>query len=105
MKHAALPLALALAACGPADGYRFEAAEFDRDRVVVTVVAHPSQAALLAEALAMGVDAGKGRELQAFGIIGAGDACTIHIVEPARAYRPEWIGHEFTHCIKGRWHD
>jgi hypothetical protein len=32
-------------------------------------------------------------------------ACTIHIVDPAKDYRPEWIGHELTHCLHGQWHE
>lgn len=100
-----LSAGLALSACSPSapDGYRYEQTEFERDQVAVIVVAHPSEADLKRAAERLGVDAGEGRDLMAFGIVRA-NGCTIHIVEPARSYRPEWIGHEFTHCIRGRWH-
>jgi hypothetical protein len=99
---------LALAACGQqgADGYVFGARQFDRGTVTVAVVEHPSEAALRAEARRLGVGAGGGRELMAFGFVSPDrPACTIHIVDPAKDYRPEWIGHELTHCLHGQWHE
>lgn len=88
-----------------ADGYRFDRAEFERSQVTVTVVTHGGSAELRQAAAQMGVRA-EGRRLMAFGLVDAArPACTIHIVDPARGYRPEWIGHELTHCIRGRWHD
>ena len=105
MKRLALIAALMLTACEGSDGYRYERTEFDRRQIAVTVVVHSSTADLRAEAKRLDVGAGEGKELMAFGIVKANrPACTIHIVEPANGYFPEWIGHELTHCIRGRWH-
>jgi hypothetical protein len=106
MKRRAIFAALALAGCQQqgADGYAYERTEFDRREIAVTVVAHPSLADLRAEAARRGVSDGD-REIMAFGLVAADrPACEIHIVDPAKDYRPEWIGHELTHCIRGRWH-
>lgn len=108
MKRVLLTAALLLAGCdggSGADGYRFYRAEFERSQVTVTIVTHAGQAELRRAAVQLGVRA-EGRRLMAFGLVDAArPACTIHIVDPAKAYRPEWIGHELTHCIRGRWHD
>ncbi|GAA4827555.1 hypothetical protein GCM10023232_27350 [Sphingosinicella ginsenosidimutans] len=106
MRLIAILATLMLAACQQqgADGYAFERSEFDRREIVVTVVEHPSLADLRADAARRGVSDGN-REIMAFGLVAADrPACEIHIVDPARDYRPEWIGHELTHCIRGRWH-
>ena len=106
MKRLAALAALALAACQQqgADGYAFERGEFDRNEIAVTVVEHPSLADLRADAARRGVRDGN-REIMAFGLVSTDrPACEIHIVDPAQDYRPEWIGHELTHCIRGRWH-
>lgn len=103
-----IALCLALTACGQVagDGYQFEKAEFDnRPQVTVTVVEHPSVAALRAEAVRLKIPVTPGEQLQAFGMLSpTKPTCEIHIVAPKVSYKPEWIGHEFTHCIKGRWH-
>ena len=99
--------ALALASCKPAaaDGYAFERAEFARDAIQLTIVRHATPAALRREADRLGVRVESDRKLAAFGMVGADKpTCTIHIVDPSVNYQPEWIGHEVTHCIAGRWH-
>lgn len=106
MRTLLIAAALALAACGQtgADGYEYGNATMARDVVTVTVIAYPSQAALRSAARNQGVKA-EGGALMAWATINdAAPRCTIHIVEPAAVYRPEWIGHEFTHCIRGEWH-
>lgn len=86
------------------DDYRFDRKEYDRSTVHLTVVEHPSLADLQREAKVEGADVGD-RELMAFGKVEkVGTGCTIHIVDPAVRYAPEWVGHEVVHCIHGRWH-
>lgn len=86
-----------------ADGYRFGSKEFSRDRVDLSVVEYSSLEALQTEARARGI--GHWRQVQAFATFGRDSAtCTIHIVDPARRYAPEFIGHEIAHCLYGRWH-
>lgn len=106
MRRRAIFAALMLAGCRQqgADGYAYEHGEFDRRQIAVSVVEHPSLADLRAEAARRGVSDGD-REIMAFGLVSTDrPACEIHIVDPSRDYRPEWIGHELTHCIRGRWH-
>lgn len=101
-----LAAVLALASCGQtgADGYEYAKGTMVRDTVTVSVVTYPSQAALRRAAADQGVRA-EGADLMAFATISeVAPRCTIHIVDPAAVYRPEWIGHEFTHCIRGEWH-
>jgi hypothetical protein len=33
-----------------------------------------------------------------------GNTCEIHIVDPRHQYWPEYIGHEFVHCLVGNFH-
>ncbi len=96
---------LTLASCGQtgADGYEFGNATFVADTATVSVITYGSQAELRAVAQRQGVRA-EGGDLMAWATVNPSGHCTIHIVEPARTYRPEWLGHEFTHCIRGDWH-
>jgi hypothetical protein len=48
-----------------------------------------------------------GLELKAFSTLypAATNLCTMYILDPQVArYEPEFIGHEFTHCVFGNWH-
>jgi len=101
VRRAALFAVVLLAGCGPADGYTFEQKEFDRSAPNITVVTHPSLKDLR-EAAPASAKEGKA-ELQAWSAI-TRHGCEMHIVDPARSYQPEWIGHEATHCVYGRWH-
>lgn len=87
------------------DGYTFDHPEFVRTTPVIRIVVHPNQTDLQAAAkLAGQTEAG---DIMAWSAMSATDAsrpCVIHIVDPAKAYAPQWIGHELTHCIYGRWH-
>jgi hypothetical protein len=96
-----LPLLLAGCNQSAADGYRFERAEWFRSEQTLAVVAHPNLEELRKAADKAGAK-GEGK-IMAWGAIGK-DRCTIHIVDPVKGYAPEYIGHEVTHCIYGRWH-
>lgn len=106
IRRLALGALALLAGCdGAGDGHRYTRTEFVRDRVDVTVVVHPTLAALQREAARLDVRPAAGEELFGFGMVHPAEPrCTIHIVDPARTYRPQHIGHEFTHCIRGRFH-
>ncbi len=99
-----LPL-LALAGCEGttgADGYRFGEAEFERDQVSVTLVQYDSESAFIAAARR---ENSYKEGIEAFGIVSKSrPECEIHVLRVADHYRPEWLGHELTHCIHGRWH-
>jgi hypothetical protein len=103
-------LVLCLTGCKPtstgtystADGYSFERKEFTRTVVDLRIVIHPSQADLSSS---INVTDGSNAPVMAYSIISpTGNTCTVHIVDPAVKYTPEWIGHEITHCIFGRFH-
>lgn len=101
MIRALIP-ALLLAGCGEAaDGYQFEGKEFERPRPGIEIVTHRSVAELRAAAPASAQ--AEGRELMAWAVIRP-DGCTVHVVDPSAAWKPEWLGHEVAHCVWGRWH-
>jgi hypothetical protein len=103
MRRAAFLALLLLASCGEgSDAHKFERKEFDRPQPAITIVTHPTLADLRAKAPASAT-ADKGRELQAWSIIRP-TSCEVHVVDPAKQWRPEWIGHEVAHCAWGRWH-
>lgn len=90
-----------LAGCNRDDGYQFGGKEFDRTQPAITVVTHPSLADLRANAPPSAIE--PGRDLMGWSIIRA-NGCEMHIVDPGKAWMPEWLGHEAAHCIWGRWH-
>jgi len=105
MRALALMAPLVLLACKqPAtDGYRFDGAEYEREQVVVRIETHHSLAELRAAAPASARDGE--RQLMAWAVLAPDRAsCTIHVVDPAASYAPEWLGHELAHCLYGRWH-
>lgn len=95
---------LLLAAGGPvaSDGYRYRRAEFVRNQVEITVVMYASAAEFRRAAAAEGINP---RAVAWSQFDPLRPTCTIHMVEPARTYRPEAYGHELLHCLRGRWHD
>lgn len=107
MKKLIFALFLFIGACGQqgsSDGYYFEKDSKRIDRQIKTVL-YPNQAAIVA---AYETQTGKKRqlgneELQAFSVIGS-QTCTIHMVDPAIKYQPDFIGHELTHCLYGDFH-
>lgn len=86
------------------DGYYFES-ETKRDtHIVVDVVLVSNPDAMIFLAESFGANVGVDREIMAFARIRPG-ACTLYMIDPAvSTYGPEWIGHEFTHCVLGEWH-
>lgn len=101
MKRAAI-LLLLLAGCQGSDAHQFERKEFDRTGGAIKIVTHPTLADLRAKA-PEAARQGEARTLMAWSIIRP-DGCEVHIVDPAKEWRPEWIGHEVAHCAWGRWH-
>jgi hypothetical protein len=83
------------------DGYAYKGpSEPIRTVFTVQVKEYNSRDDLLAAARAAGVKHGN---IHAFATI-QGEVCTMHIMRPARRYQPEHIGHEFVHCMYGKWH-
>jgi hypothetical protein len=83
------------------DGYQFGHKEYTKTQLEITVIEHPSSAELSTH-----VKTADGSIVWAYSIIHPStNKCEVHIVDPLRGYYPEQIGHEFAHCIYGRWHD
>lgn len=91
-----------------ADGYYFEKETFTRTNFPVEVVLIQSEkemVKLLEEK--QGKISGKisPKDAAAFTVIRTNDTkCTVYMLDPKIKYQPEYIGHEFVHCIYGVWH-
>lgn len=87
------------------DGYEFVGKEFNNLDTKIEFVVHPSYTDLRQSAKDIGIKNYK--KVKAFSTLYRPDykRCVVHIVDPDAVYAPEYIGHEITHCIYGRWHD
>lgn len=87
------------------DGYSFLHKEFESTNINIEFVIHDSYRDLQHAAKTSGVK--KYNQTRAFSVLHSPEfkTCTVHIVDPEKRYDPEFIGHEITHCIYGRWHD
>lgn len=88
-----------------ADGYYFEGKEYEELRAGVEVVLYPSRAKFdkVAKEKLKGLTSAA-----MFSILrrdGDKYTCEIHMVDPEVEYLPEFLGHELTHCMWGRWHN
>ena len=87
------------------DGYRYKTDDFIRNNVQVEMVIYPNQRELLKAADKMGATDGPGREIFGFTLLMKNEnKCIIHMVDPAKMRNRAELGHEFLHCIRGRWH-
>ena len=86
-----------------ADGYQFGTPQYQKDKIEIHVVTYDSRASFSKSAKQYGI---KDERVMAFSVLSAPnfDKCTVHMVDPKVEYRPEFIGHEFTHCVYGQWH-
>lgn len=102
--------AIALSGCGNkgADGFVYEGDEWLQHEYATRNVYYSSLSEL--RAYAPKEAQREGYELHAWARIVRGDQyfggmlCEKHILEPSIRYRPEFIGHEDVHCMRGRWH-
>jgi hypothetical protein len=107
MKKVSLVLVLFLAACNQqpkegADGYKFGEKQYEKQTVKVNVTTYKSSKEVQASAKALGADY---PGIVAFSVLQPPyDTCTIHMIDPAVSYEPEFVGHEFLHCTYGQWH-
>jgi hypothetical protein len=87
----------------------FGTRQFEKKIVTVEVVVHKDLDALQEEARRIGVVRklnDQSASVQAFTHLYPPnfDTCTIHMVDPSSHYAPEFVGHEFLHCVYGQWH-
>lgn len=89
------------------DGYYFEKESFTRTNFPVEVILVKDAAAITAAIKERNNVHGtvEPKNVAAFSVIRANDPkCTIYMIDPKNKYEPEFIGHEFVHCIYGVWH-
>ena len=89
------------------DGYYFEKESFTRTEFPVEVILVKDAAAITAEIKKRNNIQGtvEPKNVAAFSIVRLNDPkCTIYMIDPKNKYEPEFIGHEFVHCIYGVWH-
>lgn len=105
-----IPLLLLLSSCEPAkktgsDGYTFGEKQYTQTPVTVEVIIYPNRVAFEKELKRLKLTA-DGGDIVAFTSLYPSDKsrCTINMVDPAVEYVPEFIGHEFLHCVYGQWH-
>jgi hypothetical protein len=86
-----------------ADNYKFGEKQYENSSVSVDIVTYQSRNDLLKEARKYGVT---NSEIVAFALLLRNDQtkCTVHMMDPAVSYEPEFVGHEFLHCVYGQWH-
>lgn len=88
-----------------ADKYYFAQKEFQKKRVTITIVLYKNYEDLAKVANKNGLYADENEYIVAFSsYTRAGKTCTIHMVDPAVIYQPEFTGHEMLHCFFGQFH-
>jgi len=88
-----------------ADGYKFGEKQYTQNELGVKVVTYSSRTEFNKELKKRNLSAKDG-EIMAFSVlfVEAPNLCVIHMVDPTVEYRPEFVGHEFLHCVYGQWH-
>lgn len=101
-----LPLLFLLASCENKvrnDGYKFGQKQYEQTPVTISVVTYKTEEDLVKAATVLGANY---PNIAAFSVLTPNDhsKCTIHMIDPAVKYQPEFVGHEFLHCVYGQWH-
>jgi hypothetical protein len=87
------------------DGYKFEKETFTRTDIDVKVVLVKDQTEMNVLLKEKGRKVAAGNEVAAFATLAVNEPrCTIYMIDPKNKYEPEFIGHEFVHCVYGDWH-
>ena len=111
MKKLLIPIvALLLFGCDQAprtgaDGYRFGEKQYTQTKISVELVLYPTREELDREINRRKLNTETTRVV-AFTSLYKDDPtrCTIHMMDPSVEYAPEFVGHEFLHCVYGQWH-
>ncbi len=84
-----------------ADGYKFGEKQYERNSVQVKIITYKSQSEF--EKVLQKYDLPV--TTAAFSVlVPPHDTCIIHMIDPSINYEPEFVGHEFLHCVYGQWH-
>lgn len=87
------------------DGYRFGTKQYELNNVQVEIKTYSSARELQAAAVRADKTLTNPEGIVAFSVISPpSNNCTIHMVDPSVSYEPEFVGHEFLHCVYGQWH-
>lgn len=88
-----------------ADGYKFGEKQYTQNELGVKVVTYSTRADFNKELKKRNLSIKDG-EIMAFSVlfVKSPNICVIHMVDPAVEYKPEFVGHEFLHCVYGQWH-
>jgi hypothetical protein len=88
-----------------ADGYKFGEKQYTQNELGVKVITYSTRADFNKELKRRDLLTKDG-EIMAFSVLftEAPNLCVIHMVDPAVEYKPEFVGHEFLHCVYGQWH-
>ena len=104
-------LCLLLVSCGKQpsnvgkDGYYFEKETLTRTELTMHIVLVKNQAEMSQLLKEHGRQVASGYEVAAFSTYSQVEPrCTIYMIDPKLNYQPEFIGHEFVHCVYGNWH-
>lgn len=104
-------VALLVTACEPKkqnvgkDGYYFETETMVRTEFTTTVVLVQSKSEM-EKLVRAKTNHPEPKQVAAFASYGVtAPVCTIYMLDPrVTSYEPEFIGHEFVHCVFGEWH-
>lgn len=103
----ALAAVISLSSClkqsTAADGYRFEGGTKTERSIKFVTYSNMDAVKRAYAATPKARKLGPNEDLQAFSLL-TPTTCTVHMIDPAVSYKPEWIGHEVTHCIYGEFH-
>lgn len=111
LKKSILMAFLLLTGCNPssnqgADGYTFTQKQYEKHTVQVNIVTYKTQAELVNAATTRL----RGSQVDPANVVAFSelkppfDICTIYMIDPKVHYAPEFVGHEFLHCVYGQWH-
>jgi len=112
LKKLTLVAFLLLAGCSQsstkqgADGYTFNQKQYEKQTVQINVITYKTEEELVKAVTPRlkGTDIDP-KTVAAFSDLKPPfDVCTIHMIDPKVRYEPEFVGHEFLHCVYGQWH-
>lgn len=87
------------------DGYKFGSKQYELNDVQVEVKTYQTYRALQKAAVDSDKTLKDAKDIAAFSVINpSSNTCTIHMIDPTVNYEPEFVGHEFLHCVYGQWH-
>lgn len=87
------------------DGYKFGSKQYELNDIRVEVKTYKTYKEIQDAARAIDKNVTQADTIAAFSVIRPpSNTCTIHMIDPSVSYEPEFVGHEFLHCVYGQWH-